>query len=147
MPTLSRADFRSDDDWQKVLDAHGEPTESIELARRWEFEKLKIIPQDFRRELIQFVVGSHDRSPGKSQDWAPVQVFAYRLHLPKSLRKPMSDWRGLPPRRWLLGTRPHAIGRFRIYQRARGSELGAKECQGTEGRAALGIYWTASKEH
>jgi len=79
--TLERADFRSDEDWQAVQAAyteqHGSPApDLIEIAPRWEFESLKIIPEDWRRELFVPVVGSHDpRLQEELNAISPVQVF------------------------------------------------------------------------
>ena len=145
-PTLSRADFRSDDDWQKVLDAHGEPTESIELARRWEFEKLKIIPQDFRRELIQFVVGSHDPAlQEKVQDWAPVQVFNLSITSPEIIEKTHERLAKVYHQdggSWERGHMPRTVFVFINEQEGLSSEQKSAKAQ-EEARAALGAYWTA----
>ena len=80
--TLARSDFRSDADWQAVQEAavardglEG-PPEVIPVARRWEFEHVKIVPQEFRRDLIQLVIGSHDPAlQDRVNAIAPVQVF------------------------------------------------------------------------
>lgn len=63
--TLTRANFRSDEDWLRVQQAwqtlHGEAApDVIPFAKRWAFEAVKIIPQDWRRELLDLIVGSHD---------------------------------------------------------------------------------------
>jgi alkanesulfonate monooxygenase SsuD/methylene tetrahydromethanopterin reductase-like flavin-dependent oxidoreductase (luciferase family) len=98
--TVTRADFRSDTDWEEARIAAGKagavrarpasaPNEpqipqisqnqtkpqsasfgksaaalagqpEIVLPKRFVFEHLKIVPHDFRRELLQLVVGSHD---------------------------------------------------------------------------------------
>jgi len=73
---LRRSDFRSDEDWQSVLAAAGQQADEVPIARRFEFEELKIVPQDWRRELLVPVVGSHD--PLLQQELnqiMPVQVF------------------------------------------------------------------------
>jgi alkanesulfonate monooxygenase SsuD/methylene tetrahydromethanopterin reductase-like flavin-dependent oxidoreductase (luciferase family) len=79
---LSRANFRSDEDWARVQAAYlelnkdgtngvgGSPTsqnakvenapQSIEFAPRWDFEQIKIVPQHWRRELLDLILGSHD---------------------------------------------------------------------------------------
>ena len=79
---LSRANFRSDEDWARVQAAYlelnkdgtngvgGSPTsqnakvenapQSIEFAPRWDFEQIKIVPQHWRRELLNLILGSHD---------------------------------------------------------------------------------------
>jgi alkanesulfonate monooxygenase SsuD/methylene tetrahydromethanopterin reductase-like flavin-dependent oxidoreductase (luciferase family) len=58
--SLRRADFRSDDDWQRVLDAHGQYVDEVPLAPRWTFPNLKIVPQESRMDLLHLSIGSHD---------------------------------------------------------------------------------------
>jgi alkanesulfonate monooxygenase SsuD/methylene tetrahydromethanopterin reductase-like flavin-dependent oxidoreductase (luciferase family) len=58
--SLRRADFRSDDDWQRVLDAHGQYVDEVPLAPRWIFPNLKIVPQEPRMDLLHLSIGSHD---------------------------------------------------------------------------------------
>ncbi len=58
--TLRRADFRSDADWQRVLDAYGKSTDEVPVAPRWPFPNLKIVPQESRMELLRLSIGSHD---------------------------------------------------------------------------------------
>jgi alkanesulfonate monooxygenase SsuD/methylene tetrahydromethanopterin reductase-like flavin-dependent oxidoreductase (luciferase family) len=57
---LRRADFRSDADWNRVLDAHGQYVDEVPLAPRWRFPNLKIVPQEPRMELLRLSIGSHD---------------------------------------------------------------------------------------
>jgi alkanesulfonate monooxygenase SsuD/methylene tetrahydromethanopterin reductase-like flavin-dependent oxidoreductase (luciferase family) len=57
---LRRPDFRSDADWQRVLDAHGGNAEEVPVAPRWPFPNLKIVPQESRMELLRLSIGSHD---------------------------------------------------------------------------------------
>jgi len=64
---LRRADFRSDADWQRVIEAHGAYTEEIPIGPRWRFPNLKIVPQESRMELLRLSIGSHD---------AATQIFA-----------------------------------------------------------------------
>jgi alkanesulfonate monooxygenase SsuD/methylene tetrahydromethanopterin reductase-like flavin-dependent oxidoreductase (luciferase family) len=57
---LRRADFRKDEDWQRVIDAHGQFADEIPLAPRWIFPNLKIVPQEPRMDLLRLSIGSHD---------------------------------------------------------------------------------------
>ena len=57
---LRRSDFRSDADWQRVIDAHGQSTEEIPVEPRWRFPNLKIVPQEPRMDLLRLSIGSHD---------------------------------------------------------------------------------------
>ena len=58
--TLSRKDFRTDADWQRVVDAHGQVADEIPLQPRWSFPNLKIVPQEPRLDLLRLSIGSHD---------------------------------------------------------------------------------------
>jgi alkanesulfonate monooxygenase SsuD/methylene tetrahydromethanopterin reductase-like flavin-dependent oxidoreductase (luciferase family) len=58
--TLRRADFRSEGDWNRVVEAHGQYVDEIPLAPRWCFPNLKIVPQESRMDLLHLSIGSHD---------------------------------------------------------------------------------------
>lgn len=78
---LTRANFRSDEDWSRVQEAwktvHGEDApDAILFAKRWTFESIKLIPQEWRRELLDLIVGSHDPALQEQLNAiAPVKVF------------------------------------------------------------------------
>jgi hypothetical protein len=57
---LTHADFRSDADWQRVLEAYGAYATEIAVEPRWRFPNLKIVPQESRMELLRLSIGSHD---------------------------------------------------------------------------------------
>jgi alkanesulfonate monooxygenase SsuD/methylene tetrahydromethanopterin reductase-like flavin-dependent oxidoreductase (luciferase family) len=57
---LRRADFRKDEDWQRVIDAHGQYTDAIPLEPRWRFPNLQIVPKESRMDLLRLSIGSHD---------------------------------------------------------------------------------------
>ena len=74
---LKRADFRSEEDWQKVLRQAGRLSSTeIPLEPRWSFPNLKIVPEHPRMDLLRLSIGSHD---GQTQILAntlrPVGVF------------------------------------------------------------------------
>ena len=146
VPTLTRADFRSDEDWQKVVDIYGEATDSIALERRWEFEKLKIIPQAFRRELLQLVVGSHDPAlQEKVQDWAPVQVFNLSITSHEIIEKTHERLAKVYHKdggAWDRGHMPRTVFVFINEQEGLSPEERREKAQ-QEARSALGTYWTA----
>ncbi len=74
--TLSRADFRADDDWERVLQAHGRAVDVIEVPPFWSFGKIGVIPFEAPLDLLWLTIGAHD---AESQDYAntfyPVGVF------------------------------------------------------------------------
>jgi len=81
---LSRSDFRSDEDWARVRALAPGAGEQIEIPRRFVFERLRIIPREWRRELIDLVVGSHD--PALQEDlnrYRPVKVFNLSITRPE----------------------------------------------------------------
>jgi alkanesulfonate monooxygenase SsuD/methylene tetrahydromethanopterin reductase-like flavin-dependent oxidoreductase (luciferase family) len=57
---LRRADFRSDADWQRVVDAYGQQVDEIPVTPRWTFPNLKIVPENPRLDLLRLSIGSHD---------------------------------------------------------------------------------------
>jgi alkanesulfonate monooxygenase SsuD/methylene tetrahydromethanopterin reductase-like flavin-dependent oxidoreductase (luciferase family) len=60
-PTIvRRSDFRTDEEWQKVVAAHGSEAEEITIAPRWSFPYLKIVPQEAPMHLLRLSIGSHD---------------------------------------------------------------------------------------
>lgn len=68
--SLRRADFRKDEEWQRVVDAYGQDADEIPLEPRWPFPNLKIVPQESRMDLLRLSIGSHD---------AATQIFANTL--------------------------------------------------------------------
>ena len=79
---LTRDNFRSDEDWESVQNAAKEFTnqkevpEIVEISHRYDFEEIKTIPQNWRRDLLNLVLGSHDpKLQIEVNKWRPVQVF------------------------------------------------------------------------
>jgi len=58
--SLRLGDFRSEDDWQRVLAAYGQQVDEMPLAPRWVFPNLKIVPEHPRMDLLRLSIGSHD---------------------------------------------------------------------------------------
>jgi alkanesulfonate monooxygenase SsuD/methylene tetrahydromethanopterin reductase-like flavin-dependent oxidoreductase (luciferase family) len=82
--TVSRSDFRNEEDWEKVCTAYGSSPASIELPHRWEFEKLKIVPSDFRRDLLSLIIGSHSPATQDAvNQYMPVKVFNLSITQPE----------------------------------------------------------------
>ncbi|MEZ4264891.1 MAG: luciferase [Myxococcota bacterium] len=81
---LTRGDFRSDADWARVQAAAGVTADHVTLGRRFEFEPLRIIPAEPRRDLLQLVVGTHDpRIQEMVNQFLPVQVFNLSITRPE----------------------------------------------------------------
>lgn len=87
---LSRANFRSDEDWHAVQEAAVEfegldhVPDEIEIPSRYVFEDLKIVPSDFRRELLGLVAGTHDPNAQTFvNSILPVKVFNLSITSPE----------------------------------------------------------------
>lgn len=57
---ITRKDFRSDDDWEKVLKAQGSAIDKIEIPPYWVFDKIGVIPFDAPLDNLKLTIGSHD---------------------------------------------------------------------------------------
>ena len=79
---LTRKNFRSDGDWERVQQAahetYGLPVDTAEvpICKRYVFEEIKTIPQDWDRSLLSLIVGSHDPAAQlRCNKWMPTKVF------------------------------------------------------------------------
>lgn len=74
--TLARTDFRSDEDWDTVLKAHGNNSDLLHCQPFWDFEKVGVIPFESPLHLLNLTIGAHD---ALTQDFAntlyPCGVF------------------------------------------------------------------------
>ncbi len=87
---LTRANFRSDEEWVSVQDAAvefeglKERPNKIPIPSRYVFEDLKIVPSDFRRSLLRLVAGTHDPSAQTFVNTIlPVKVFNLSITSPE----------------------------------------------------------------
>jgi len=150
--TLKRANFRTDGDWEEVqrvaVRQQGleTPPESIEIGNRYVFEDIKTIPQDWRRDLLNLVIGSHDPNlQEKVNKFRPVQVFNLSITPPhviedthermsRSYHKDGGDWsRSMMPRTVMVFVNDEE-GLTREQQ---------DEAAMEEARSALSTYWSA----
>ena len=148
---LKQADFRSEEDWARARElgkSVGLPIgrEGIHLPNRWNFEATKIIPQDWRRDLLQLVIGSHE--PGLQErvnQWAPVQVFNLSITRPEVIEdthRRMSKAYHLTGGAWRRSMMPRTV--FVFLNEEKG--LSPEERQASarrEAEGALSAYWTA----
>lgn len=71
--------------WQSIAAQAGVGVdEPVHFEHRWPFAPLKIVPAQWRRELLQLVIGSHDPQVQEQVNtWAPVQVFNLSITRPE----------------------------------------------------------------
>ena len=147
VPPLVRADFRTDTDWQRVREAAGGPElEQIPVPRRFVFETLKIVPQEWRRELVVPVIGSHDsRLQEDVNRILPVQVFNLSITRPEVIedthrRMHQAYHRAGGP--WRRSYMPRTLMVF-VNEEPQLSPTQRRAAATEEARAALGAYWMA----
>jgi alkanesulfonate monooxygenase SsuD/methylene tetrahydromethanopterin reductase-like flavin-dependent oxidoreductase (luciferase family) len=149
---LTRENFRSDEDWKKVQDAAKEffdlkeLTETVEISNRYDFEEIKTIPQNWRRDLLNLVLGSHDPNLQiEVNKWRPVQVFNLSItppHIIEETHERMAENYHLDGGKWDRSMMPRTIMVFVNNEEGLSSEeqsIAAKE----EAKAALNTYWSA----
>ena len=149
---LTRENFRSDEDWERVQIAakefsnQNEVTEKIEIPHRYDFEEIKTIPQNWRRDLLNLVLGSHDpKLQIEVNKWRPVQVFNLSItppHIIEETHERMDENYHLDGGKWNRSMMPRTIMVFVNNEDGLSSEeqsIAAKE----EAKAALNTYWSA----
>ena len=149
---LTRANFRSDEDWGGVQKAAvsvrglGSAPDSIEIARRYEFEEIKTIPQEWRRELLNLVLGSHDQNLQiEVNKLRPVQVFNLSITPPHIIEETHERFRQhyhSDGGAWERSMMPRTVMVFVNDEEGLTSdEQNAAAME--EARAALSTYWSA----
>jgi len=143
---LTRANFRSDEDWQRVQAADGTSGSSVAIEPYYQFEDLKIIPTDWRRDLLQLVIGSHDPLIQEEVNrHMPVQVFNLSITQPEKIedthRRMTSAYHsdGGP---WKRSYMPRTTFVFLNDQPGLSPEQ-QRAAAHDEAHSALGAYWTA----
>ena len=149
---LTRDNFRSDEDWARVqraaMSVRGldSSPDSIEFAKRYEFEEIKTIPQEWRRELLNLVLGSHDsKLQEEVNKLRPVQVFNLSITPPHVIEETHDRFSqhyhpdGGP---WERSMMPRTVMVFVNDEEGLTLEQ-QDEAAMKEARAALTTYWSA----
>jgi len=148
---LQREHFRSEADWERARAAwrelHGAERDGrLVYAKRWNFEDIQIVPQDWRRELVDLLVGSHD--PQLQEDlnrWLPVKVFNLSITAPEVIEDTHRRMaRAFHPAGgpWRREYMPRTVMVF-VNAEAGLSAAQRRRAAREEASAALGAYWTA----
>ena len=149
---LSRDNFRSDEDWEAVkIAAEGEwgldpDIESIKIPNRYNFEELRTIPKDWRRELLNLVLGSHDKKLQIDVNkFRPVQVFNLSItppHIIEETHERLTRSYHPDGGPWKRSMMPRTIMVFLNDEDGLSEEEQNIAALG-EARAALSTYWNA----
>ncbi len=101
--TITEAECRTEEDWNRIraaAETHGalerrDGIEHVVLPKRFEFEHLKVVPQEWRRDLVQLVAGSHDPAiPELANQFLPCQVANLSItppHIIEATHKRMAE--------------------------------------------------------
>ena len=149
---LTRANFRSDEDWQAVQDAavefealEGRP-DAVDIPSRYVFEDLKIVPTEFRKELLRLVAGTHDpRAQTFVNSILPVKVFNLSITSPEVIDATHERMREVyhpDGGAWKRGDMPRTSFVFLNAEEGLTPEEQSKAAQ-AEAEQALGAYWSA----
>lgn len=145
---LTRRNFRSDDDWEKVQNAAGssQSLESVEIERRYNFEEISIVPKQWPREQLELVAGTHDPNAQEFVNkFMPVKVFNLSITSPEiidSTHQRMSELFHADGGKWQRRDMPRTTFVFLNSEPGLTSEQ-QSDAAHEEARLALGEYWKA----
>ena len=145
---LTRRNFRSDDDWEKVQNAAGssQSLESVEIERRYNFEEISIVPKQWPREQLELVAGTHDPNAQEFVNkFMPVKVFNLSITSPEiidSTHQRMSELFHPNGGQWQRRDMPRTTFVFLNSEPGLTSEQ-QSDAAHEEARLALGEYWKA----
>jgi len=143
---LSRANFRSDEDWGRVQAAAETTDDRVLIPRRFTFEPLQIVPREWRRELIQLVLGSHDKPlQAAVNQHLPVHVFNLSITQPaiiEDTHQRMAACFHPDGGPWQRSYMPRTTFVFLNEQPGLSPES-RRAAAHQEARKALGAYWKA----
>jgi len=147
---LTRANFRSDADWAKVQaaarDAGHTAVDRIDIPRRWDFDVLRVVPTDWRRELVDLILGSHDPALQVAVNrWRPVKVFNLSITRPEVIdatHARMAESFHPEGGPWKRSYMPRTV---MVFLNAQPGKSAAEQNAAAheEAQRALSAYWTA----
>ncbi len=154
---LTRNDFRTDQEWEKIAN-FGRTPNMVEMPSFWNFEKLGLIPRETKLDLLKLVVGSHDPEVQVAANKIlPVGVFnlsitppdvieATHKRMAAAYHKTGGAWqRSYMPRTAMVfidpdrnKARARAQAAWENYWRAMEGTLGPKKVEQAVGNALVG---------
>ncbi len=152
--TITKAECRTENDWNTMhatAEANGAlelrgGVEHVVLPKRFEFEALKVVPQHWRRDLVQLVAGSHDPSIATlANQWIPCQVANLSITPPEVIErthKHMANIYHKDGGPWQRPMMPRTVMVFLNEEPGLTPEERRLAAQG-EAKEALAAYWNA----
>ena len=112
----------------------------------WNFEKTKIVPQEWRQELFQPILGSHDpKLQIFTNQWRPVQVFNLSITKPEIIEETHARMTGCYHKRggpWKREFMPRTVFVFINEQPGLTRDQKSERAR-LEAKQALSAYWKA----
>lgn len=140
---LTRANFRSEEDWQAVQAANGNGDAEIHIPRRYEFEEIKSIPQEWNRSGVNLVIGSHEPALQEHVNtFMPVQVFNLSITQPEIIEGTHERMREAYQGKWGRRMMPRTVMVFLNEEDGLSEDEKTAAAQ-TESQGALSSYWSA----
>ena len=148
---LTRSNFRSDEDWSAVQEAYSKDNEvkdveSIIIPNRYNFEAISIIPQQWNRDQLQLVAGTHDPVAQEFVNTIlPVRVFNLSITSPEvidSTHKRMAENYHSDGGIWQRSYMPRTSFVF-INDEPDLTDEEKSEAANIEAQQALQAYWNA----
>ena len=149
---LTRSNFRSDEDWQRVQEAVIErdslssAPDEIRIPNRYIFEDIKNIPQSWNRELLDLILGSHDQHLQKAVNKIrPVKVFNLSitpLEVIEATHERMATHFNSEGGKWKRNYMPRTLMVF-LNDEPNLSDSERTESAKQEAKESLSSYWGA----
>ena len=150
--TLTRSNFRSDEDWVRVQealmkrDSISEFPNEIPIPNRYVFEDVKNIPQSWNRDLLDLILGSHDGNLQKEVNKiSPVKVFNLSITPPEVIEAThdrMTNHYNSNGGKWKRNYMPRTLMIF-VNDEPNLSEAEKTEAAKQEAKNSLSSYWGA----
>jgi hypothetical protein len=144
--TLTRQNFRSDEDWERVQTASESDADSIEIDRRYVFEDIRIVPNTFDRNQLVLVAGTHDPNAQVFvNSILPVRVFNLSITQPEVIEATHERMRSCfhpDGGQWKRSDMPRTSFVFLNNEPGLSPEE-QRAAAHVEAQQALGAYWNA----
>ena len=140
---LTREDFRSEEDWKAVQDANGSGDSEIKIPRRYVFEDIKSVPQEWNREKLNLVLGSHQPElQVYVNQFMPVQVFNLSITQPEVIEATHERMQKSYQGEWQRRMMPRTVMVF-LNEEDGLTDEEKNAAAKIESEGALSSYWSA----
>lgn len=152
--TITQEECRTPEDWDRIRSAGGamdrvetrDGSEHVVLPKRFVFEQLKVVPQEWRRDVVQLVAGSHDpKIAALANRYLPVQVANLSItppHVIEAAHERMANLYHKDGGHWRRSYMPRTVMVF-LNDEPGLTPKQQSEAAHKEAKKALTAYWNA----